>query len=326
MHLNIKLPKRIYFIFFILLVSCELFSRTTPLTPAVTPQPASPFPTSASGGTAGFRDQLAVADQFFLTLSAVPAPPDGQTYQGWLLGDDGTTLSTGIISLAPDGSAALTWNSPTSENLLSRYARFQITLEPSAGSATPTGKVVFSGGLEGVALENARQLFVRNDGEPATPLDTAFALGLRAETELAVQHVTNAVNAAAIGALDEMRAHLEHVINILEGASGPHFGDHDGHGTAENPGDGFGVVGYAAQIAILLAGPNHVGETVTTIQAQITLIQDKCLEILQLEDATAAAAQLGELQALFEPFKTGPVTSLYQAAQESVRFEVAPPE
>lgn len=322
MHLNIKLPKRIYFIFFILVASCELFSRATPLNPPEGTYPTPLLPTSASVGIAGFRDQLAVADQFFLTLSAVPAPPEGQAYQGWLLGDDGTTLSTGIISLVPDGSAALTWNSPTSENLLIRYTQFQITLEPLTGSTTPTGKVVYSGGLEGVALENARRLFVKNDSEPATPLDTAFALGLRAETDLAAQHVTNAANAAAIGALDEMRAHLEHVINILEGASGPHFGDHDGHGIAENPGDGFGVVGYAGQIATLLPEDAAIVKINASIQSQSALIQEKCLEILKIEDTAGASVQLSELQSLIEPFKTSLVDSLYLAAQETIHFEI----
>ncbi len=322
MHLNIKPPKRIYFILFILLASCELFSKATPLNPPEGTQPTPLSPTSASVGTAGFRDQLAAADQFFLTLSGIPTPPDGQAYQGWLLGDDGTMLSTGIISLAPDGSAALTWNSPTSENLLIRYAQFQITLEPLTGSTPPTDKVVFSGSLEGAALETARRLFVKNGGEPATPLETAFAIGLRAETDLAVQHVTNAVNAAAIGALDEMRAHLEHVINILEGASGPHFGDHDGHGTAENPGDGFGVVEYAGQMSTLLPEDTAIVEINASIQTQSALIQEKCLEILKIEDTVGVSVELSELQTLIDQFKTSLVDSLYLAAQESIRFEI----
>lgn len=321
MPINLKLNRRIYILLFLFLVSCK-FSGTTPLTPSGTTPPTSPSPASSSGGTAGFRNQLAVADQFFLTLSAMPALPDGQAYQGWLLGDDGTTISTGIISLVLEGSATLTWNSPTSENLLSRYARFQITLEPDTGSATPTGKVVFSGRLEGAALTIARQLFVKNDGEPTSPLNTAFAIGLRSETDLAVQHVTNAVNAAAIGALDEMRAHLEHVINILEGAKGPHFGDHDGHGTAENPGDGFGVLGYAENIAHLRPEDAAIVATNANIQTQGALIQEKCLEILKIEDTVGASVQLSELQTLIEQFKTNLVDSLYQAAQESIRFEI----
>ena len=58
----------------------------------------------------------------------------------------------------------------------------------------------------------------------------AFVPGMMAQTDVGVQHVQNAVNAAAIGALPETRIHLEHIVNIFEGAAGPRFGDHDGNG------------------------------------------------------------------------------------------------
>lgn len=345
MNLNtlMKLGRWIFVVPLLLLISCRPAPETTTLTApaysAETSEPVHPMPTAPTAdatlaplpipqtdGLAGFRDQLAVADQFFVTLTDVPTPPSGRSYQVWLLGDDGTIISVGMLALAPDGNATLIWNSPNSENLLSRYVRFQVTLESEAGSASPTGKVVFAGGLEGAALTNARRLLVRNDSEPATPLNTAYALGLLAQTDIAAQHIQNASNAAAIGAQAEMRAHLEHIVNILEGMGGPRYGDHDGNGTAENPGDGFGVIGYSGQIAEMLTGQETVFETNTSIQAQSAAIQDRCLEILQLEDLAAATAQLTELQQMIDQFKTGPVASLYQAAQDSMRFEVAPVE
>jgi hypothetical protein len=294
----------------------------TPTT-AATPTPGL-TPAPQAGGVAGFRDNLAVADQFILNLTDVSMPAEGQVYQGWLVGDDGATTSVGVLNLSPDGSVSLEWNSPASENLLSRYVRFQVTLEPSGGSPSPTGQVVLVGGLEGQKLTNARRLFVRNGGEPATPLDTAFALGLRSQTDVAVQHVQNAANAAAIGALPEMRFHLEHVVNILEGAAGPRFGDHDGNGVAENPGDGFGVIGYSSQIAQLFSDQPPVTSAASDVQAQSAVIEDKCLEILTIQDMAAAAAQLGELKALADQLKAGPMTSLYQAAQGAISFSVSP--
>jgi len=217
--------------------------------PAVTSNLSMPTPTSLpipatlpSGGVASFRDKLATADQFVLVMRGVAAPPSGQVYQGWLMGAEGATTSVGTLAPGPDGRVTLEWNAPNSENLLGRYSRFQITLEQGAAKAKPAGKVVFSGALEGKALTNARQVLVRNSGQPATPLNTAFALGLESQASMAAQHVQNAVNADAIGARDEMRVHLEHVVNILEGANGPRFGDHDGSGRAEDPGDGFGVL------------------------------------------------------------------------------------
>ncbi len=290
--------------------------------PAATPTPA---PTTApqTSGTAGFQDNLAMADQFVLNLSSVPAPPDGQAYQGWLVSDDGTTTSVGVVNLNPDGSAALEWNSPGSENLLGHHARFEITLEVAEGSTSPTGQAVLAGGLEGETLANARRLFVKNEGEPATPLDTALALGLGAQTDVAVQHVQNAVNAAAIGALPEMRIHMEHVVNIIEGAAGPRFGDHDGNGVAENPGDGFGVIGYSSQIAQALSDQQSVAAAAVEVETQSATIQDKALEILTLEDLATATAQLAELSALADQLKAGPIADLYGAAQDAIHFEVS---
>ena len=302
--------------------------------PADTPPSPSPTPTETAtvtpiappipevSGIASFQNNLAIADKFVLKLTGVSAPPEGQTYQGWLISGDGAATSIGTLNLSSDGSIGLEWNSPNSENLLSRYSRLQVTLEPASGSASPTGQVVFAGELSGEVLTKARRLFVKNEGEPATPLNTAFAPGLIAQTDVAVQHVQNAVNAAAIGAFPEMRTHLEHVVNILEGATGPRFGDHDGNGVAENPGDGFGVVGYARQIAELLKDKEAVVAAAADVQTQSTAIQDKCLEILQIEDMAVATAQLAELKGLADQLKTDPVTRLYQAAQDGVSFEI----
>jgi len=296
--------------------------------PTSTPEPEptdtpEPEPVAQVGGTAGFRNNLATADQFVLNLTGVPAPPDGQAYQGWLVAADGSTISVGVLAVNTDGSVAWQWNSPATENLLSRYGRFQATLEPAAGSAGPTGPVVFAGELAAGALDNAQRLFVKNQGEPATPLDTAFVPGMLAQTDIGVQHVQNAVNAAAIGALPETRLHLEHVINIFEGAAGPRFGDYDGNGNAENPGDGFGVVGYVGQITALLGNQPAASEAAAAVLTQVTAIQDKCLQILPLDDMAAVNTQLAELKGMADQLKAGPVADLNRAAQNGFSFEVS---
>jgi hypothetical protein len=295
-------------------------------TPEPEPEPTDtpePEPVTQVGGTAGFRNNLATADQFVLNLTGVPAPPEGQTYQGWLVAADGSTISVGVPAVNADGTVALQWNSPATENLLSRYGRFQATLEPAAGSDSPTGPIVFAGDLAVGALDNAQRLFVKNQGEPATPLNTAFVPGMIAQTDVGIQHVQNAVNAAAIGALPETRVHLEHVVNIFEGAAGPRFGDHDGNGNAENPGDGFGVVGYVGQITALLGSRPAVGEAAAAVQTQVAAIQDKSLAILPLDDMAAVNAQLAELKSMADQLKTGPVANLNQAAQNGFTFEVS---
>jgi hypothetical protein len=277
---------------------------------------------SQANGTAGFRDNLATADRFVLALSGMSDAPEGQLYVGWLLGEDSSLINVGELDVKGNGTVSLTWNSPDSENLLGRFTRFQVTLETTAGGDAPNGPVVVAGSLEAETLATARRLFLRNADEPDTPLDTAFAAGLNAQTDVAVQHVQNAINAAAIGARPEMRSHLEHVINIIEGAVGPRFGDHDGNGNAENPGDGFGVLGYSEQIATLLPERTDVVEAAIEIQAQSAAAQDLCFEILTLEDMASASAQLEDLKGIVDELKSGPVTSLYQAAQSAIDFEV----
>ncbi|CAG0935494.1 hypothetical protein TFLX_04335 [Thermoflexales bacterium] len=296
--------------------------------PATIPSVDTPAPlqNSQGGGIAHFRDKLATADLFTLQLNGLPAPTDKQVYQAWLLGDEGAVINLGALKLNPDGSATLEWNSPNGENLLSRYSRFQLTLEPAAGNAAgnaaPTGEIVLAGEMKDEALISARRLFVRNEGEPPTPRNIAFAAGLVAQSGVAIQHVQNAVNAAAIGSLPEMRTHLEHVVNILEGAAGPRFSDYDDNGTAENPGDGFGVIGYVTQITELLQDHETVDTAAADVKAQSAVIQDKSLQILQIEDRTAITAQLAELKELADRLGANAIAGLYQAAQDAVGFEV----
>lgn len=326
----------------LLAISC---SPPRPTDVAATARPAGGAPALAQlEGVGAFRDKFATADQFVLELSGITAPPGGQAYQGWLLGEDGTSVtSIGVLAVGSDGNVKLEWNSPNGENLLARYARFHATLEPAGGSASPTGKIVYAGGLEGAALAQARQLFVKSEIQVAAPggceaptplpggdpmvhpeqaaqtLNTALAIGLVAQTQLAVQHVQNAANAAAIGSQPEMRSHLEHVINILDGAAGPRFGDHTGDGRAENPGDGLGVLNYLKHIAALYADDHPVS---VAAQAQVDPLEAKCLEIIQAQDLAAAAPQLRELEAMAGQFQTGSVATLYQALQEMTSFKI----
>lgn len=286
-------------------------------------QSATSIPERRIAGDAGYRDQLAVADEFFLTLNHVPQPAAGMIYNGWLRDERGQTVNIGQLVVAANGSAALVWISPTGENLLRRYTQFLLTLEPDAGVAHPTGAVAAVGSLEGADLALARRLLVINKGDPATPHDTALARGMMDETQLAAQHLQNAKNAAALDALPEMCAHLEHIVNILEGIGRPRYGDHDGNGAAENPGDGFGVVGYAAQIAALLPGESEIS---ARIERQSAAIEQICLEIIALDDPAVIGARLADAEVLMAQMQNELVSRLYQAAQDTDHFPVAPAE
>jgi hypothetical protein len=286
--------------------------------------PSQPTPTLAPVSRAGFQNQFSVADQFVARLIGIPAAPEGQAYQGWLVADgDGSRLDLGVAIPDVAGSLTLEFTSRTGENLLARYARFELTLEPAAGSPAPTGDILYTGVLDADALSLARQLFVKNDGAPATPLNTSFASGLLNQYDLAVQHIVNAQNAAAIGALDEMHTHLEHVINILEGASGARFKDYTGDGAAQNPGDGFGVRSYAAAIAALLGEAAQTPNT--TLQTGITALQDECVAIAGLGDATQIKDRLAALKTTADDLAVASLQQLYALTLQRAWFDVAPP-
>lgn len=313
-------------------------SPTEPPTEAVVEQPEEtpvtaptesptevPTEEIAAGGTGIFRDNLGTADQFVLSMSGVSPPPGGQVYQGWLLDESGTIFSVGLLEVQSDGGVTHVFNAPPNENLLAEYRGFQVTLEPEGGAESPTGAVVFAGSLNEAEKSAAAQIFVRNEGSPETPRNTAFGAGLNSQTSLAIQHIQNAVNAAAIGSASQMKLHLEHVVNILEGTQGARFGDYTGDNVPENPGDGFGVLGYATQMAAKLGAP-EVDGAANAVAGGVEELALVAIAIIGEEDAGAVNAQLQDLKARGEVFQSESVHNLYMAAQSAIEIEIEPTE
>jgi len=69
---------------------------------------------------------------------------------------------------------------------------------------------------------------------------------LKEQLDAAILHANLAKSEADAGNVAGLRQHIEHVINIIEGADGPNFGDLDGNGSTQNSGDGVGVLTHAA--------------------------------------------------------------------------------
>ncbi|MFQ5577703.1 MAG: hypothetical protein ACE5G8_12040 [Anaerolineae bacterium] len=291
---------------------------------AATAPPATPVPTPAASpapqGQAHFEDNLGLSDRLVVAAQNLPAPSAG-AYVAWAQ-FEGSWQNLGTLQSQADGSAVLNWNSPHSENLLTTLQRVQITREENPGTAQPAGEVILHGELTPGQVVSAQRLFIQNREEPVTPKDTAYAQGLRAQAEVAAQHVQNAANAAAIGALPEAHLHLEHVINVLEGAEGERFGDHTGDGVAQNPGDGFGVRRYAGQIHLLL-GRDMPAEQL--VQQTIGEVEDMCLQIIALDDAEAVRAQLQILQDHTTAMQEQAVEALYRQAQQAITITLRTP-
>ena len=97
------------------------------------------FPVAARQGTGRALVLWSRAEGVAVTASDLPAPPDGQAYQLWLL-SPGTATSVGMLAVDGDGRASQVFEPPA--RLPRPIVRAMVTLEPSAGSPTPTAPAV----------------------------------------------------------------------------------------------------------------------------------------------------------------------------------------
>ena len=275
---------------------------------------------SAPHGTAAFGDRLATGDEFTLQMTGMPVLSGNRSYQGWLVGSDGRSyLGLGPLQPASDGSLSFRWDSPTSENLLGHYIGFQATVEAGTVGAEPKGPVAFSGSLQA----SGRSLF-----GPGVSSPSPAAVGMKEQTALAVDHGGMAIAAQQIKAWDEMKAHLEHVVNILEGQKGKRFGDYLGTGVPQNPGDGYGVQAYEKDVVQNLgkyaAVTSGLDKLDASFQTDMNGVEDICLAALTLTDEAKAPALMNDLKLRLEAFQTGPVAEIYRASQKELTVTVGP--
>ena len=111
---------------------------------------------------------------------------------------------------------------------------FRISEEPIGTSPTePTGPIVYEAGIDAAADTRSDALAL-----------AAALVDAEEQLVLAQDHQQLLLDAVEVDDLAEVRRHAEHVVNILAGADGANFGDIDGSGVAENPGDDIGVRGH----------------------------------------------------------------------------------
>jgi hypothetical protein len=142
-------------------------------------------------------------------------------------------------------------------------------------------------------------------GAPETesaPIGGPYISGAFEQSQLATEHSRLGAESAASGDLDGARQHAEHVINIIVGENsgdqfGIAFGDHDGNGTAENPGDGIGVWPYTndaiTQLDGAIAGTNFDAEVKNRLgearQCLVNLREQMKLALADAESVLGAA-------------------------------------
>lgn len=150
-------------------------------------------------------------------------------------------------------------------------------------TAQPTAEETKEGGL------------VAEVGDPtptASPVQGAFD-----QSQIAAEHSQLAADALASGDLPGAQRHAEHVINIIVGEAGDAeaqfgigFGDHNGDGTPENPGDGFGVWPYTNEALLQVDNTIEASDTGAETrerlgEARVCLVNLRTQETLVLAQA-----------------------------------------
>ena len=186
------------------------------------------------GGSVSFRDADALSDSVVTALTAVPDPAAGTQYEGWLIADDGSKVSTGVMSVS-GGAINMTYTDPNGANLLATYSSFAISLEPAPDPDPDTpALVLYTDTVLGAVFVHVGHLVV---AWPPNPDGKGIAVGLREQVATALFH---AELAASSTTLETQQLHLHHVINIIESSSGANYDASFG-----DPGDGLGVLNYA---------------------------------------------------------------------------------
>lgn len=186
------------------------------------------------------------SDRLVFNLTGVQSPPSGFALQAYLAAAENgffcgeLSVSGGAVNAVLDYPGA---------NLIERYDSLRMMWEQEVFAAT----------LPTAALALIREVVARADD---TPSNVGYGVGLVQEARMLLTHANLAQSSAAAGSLAGARVHTEHVLNILYGAADPRHGDYDGNGVAENPGDGFGLLRYAANVDLnMLTAAESAGVT-----------------------------------------------------------------
>ena len=265
--------------------------------------PARPASAQNMVGFAVITDTNVFGDTLSLGMGGISPAPPGSHYQGWLRAPDGSQpLDIGSIAVAEDGTVQHVHVSAQRQNLLGVYTVLEITIEPDGDvDPAPNGAVVFGGRIPDGIVPAARELLFQWS---SSRFGTPSGQGLYIDALLLDRTAGEMVDAANAGDLDGAKRLAERLVNTVEGEGGANYGDHNGDGQAQGPGDGTGALNYAwgsywrAKVAAANApGDTWVEEQANWISASAELqIVPRLAELRDQGLAFQAVSDVGEAQ------------------------------
>lgn len=184
-----------------------------------------------SAGMLHFSD-----DALLLTIDDVMLPPAETTYHAWLLNESSEEITS--LGSLPVTNNQIRVQFPGDRDAFAQNDQLLVSVETVPVGDEAVGTAVYIGSLSPETKNVITNLLAPETGM----LDT-----ITAQTNLATDHAQFMIDDLAAGNLENAKRHAEHMINILVGEDAPEFGDLDGNGFPENPGDGVGVRVYLQQ-------------------------------------------------------------------------------
>lgn len=211
--------------------------------PALPPPPIAllepPAPEQTLVGIVAFFDSFAPSDSASIIMTNMQQPAAGQQYYAWLT-DSRTNQVQNLGPVQPDANGQLAYNyiGFGGQNLMAAYDGFLVTSEQAGAEVLTPGATAYSGQQPPAAFGALSTLVVAASD---TPGNTGYAVGARSQAFEAVYHIGAIQEAYDFLSIGDAKRHAEHVINAIDGVPGQ---DIDGVHGAQNPGDGYGVIGY----------------------------------------------------------------------------------
>jgi tRNA A-37 threonylcarbamoyl transferase component Bud32 len=217
--------------------------------------------------------------QLSLWLERVVPPPPGHHYAWWVRADGQRVFYLGQLPYENGRIQAVVH---LDDNLLLNFVSALITLEADDQPVTaPSDQIAFQGELDAVFVTQMNQLFVASDEATGK----AYFPAVGEQLGLAIQHYEFLQQSLAEDDLLEAKRHAEHVVNILDGEEGEFFGDVDGDGQVQNPGDGVGVRRYITEAATRIETAVDSLTLTSMRQAQVAAATANTERILVLSHA-----------------------------------------
>jgi hypothetical protein len=287
---------------------------TEPSEPTATPAPT-PTPVPVRVGGLAIGDDQNHGDRVVLELRGITPPTEGFVYEAWLGTPAESPFSLGLL-IVEGGEVNLSFTDPEGRNLLGLYSDMFISEEPLDDTdPNPSATIAFSGTVPPTVIEPVRLAVV---AAPDTPDSDGPIFNTRAEvTKIELETGFQQTFSLVEDDLLSLKTQAEGVINILEGANGPDFGDSDGSGDVYNPGDSVGLLGnegYLQQTLTQLEVASQAEGVTSEISARIEQAQTA------VQNVVALSEQLRDLELqILEVNSTAEATDMITEANNLAR-------